>query len=506
MAKPKRKVPTTVKFGAQGETLHQYVKDPFRIKIIIGPLGSGKTITTIQYMLERIIKQKKNANKERKSRWVVIRNTYPDLETTTIPDFREIFSDDFGVFKMSNPPRFYADFNLVDGSRVLSEIIFLALDQPEDIKKLRGTQLTGGWLNETKEIPKAALDMLDSRIGRYPSRMELGSYWHGILGDTNAPDEDHWLAELAEDTPKNWKIYIQPGGVRWINGEWVLNPLAENLNMLPEGYYDNIIQGKRKDWIQVNVENRFGLVKDGKPVHPDFSRDVHVSERPLPIEPGAVTFIGIDFGRTPAATFAQLVNNQWRVLRELVTEDMGAFKFGGILKRMMNADPFHGENMKWEMWGDPAGEQMAQTDDNTPFEMLMKCGLEAFPTFTNDFSIRMNSLDNLLTSIDDGQPRIIIDPSCKKLIRGLNGGYAFKRLKISGDERYKDLPDKNMHSHVVESLHYLLLGAGEAESVMGTMDGEAMEEVESGEDFHGWHPDFTGADTGYTSQRRKMTA
>ncbi len=495
MARAKKApVPVTIKFGAQGETLHRFVKDPHRVKIIIGPLGSGKTTTAIQYMFERVVKQKPNAMGERKSRWVSIRNTYPDLETTTIPDFREIFTDDFGEFKMSNPPRFYADFKLVDGTRVLAEFVFLALDQPEDIKKLRGTQLTGGWLNETKEIPKAALDMLDGRIGRYPSRMELGDYWHGIIGDTNAPDEDHWLAEYFEDQPKNWKIYRQPGGVSFINGEWVLNPLAENLNLLPKGYYENIIQGKRKDWIQVNVENRFGLVKTGKPVHPDFSRDVHVSTRPLPIEPSAVVFVGIDFGRTPAACFGQLVNNQWRILRELVTEDMGAFKFGGILKRFMNADPFGSEALKWDVFGDPAGEQMAQTDDNTPFEMLMKQGIEAFPTFTNDFSIRMNSLDNLLTTLEDGQPRIVIDPSCKKLIRALNGGYQFKRMKVSGDERYEDKPNKNMHSHVVESLHYLLLGAGEAESVMGTADNGEFDEIENGEDFGGWSPQFTGTD------------
>ena len=108
--------------------------------------------------------------------------------------------------------------------------------------------------------------MLDSRIGRYPKKADLGRFWHGILSDTNAPDEDHWMAEVEENTPLGWKVYMQPGGVNWINGQWVPNPLAENVVNLPDNYYQNIIQGKRKDWIQVNVENRFGLVKDGKPV------------------------------------------------------------------------------------------------------------------------------------------------------------------------------------------------------------------------------------------------
>jgi hypothetical protein len=108
----------------------------------------------------------------------------------------------------------------------------------------------------------------------------------------------------------------------------------------------------------------------------------------------------------------------------------------------------------------------------------------------------MNSLDNLLCSVSEGQPNIIIDPSCKKLIRGLNGGYQFKRLRITGEARYEDKPNKNMSSHICEGLHYLLLGAGEAESVMGSTDNE-QSEIELGEDFDGWHPDYTATGTDY---------
>ena len=484
---PKR--PATFQFGADGEVLNEYAGDDYRVSLIIGPLGSGKTTTTIQKMLKKIVTQRPNRNGERKSRWVAIRNTYPDLETTTIPDFREIFTDDLGTFKFSTPPRFQMDFPLADRTRVISEVFFLALDQMEDVRKLRGTQLTGGWLNETKEIPRAVLDMLDSRIGRYPSRAELGDYWHGILGDSNAPDEEHWLAEFYYDTPRGWKVYMQPGGVNLVNGEWVLNPAAENLRFLPRDYYYNLIQGKKKDWISVNVENKFGAVKDGKPVHPDFSRDLHVSKTTLPFEPSAVIYIGIDFGRTPAATFGQLVNGQWRILRELVTEDMGAHKFGGILRRFINKE--FEEVAKLDVWGDPSGEAMAQTRDETPFDMLAAQGVEAFPTFTNDPDIRIAALDNLLTRVEDGQPSIVIDPSCKVLIKGLNNGYQFKRLRVSGEDRFHDKTHNNKWSHVVESLHYLLLGGGEAESVTGSYDNEASE-VESEEDFTGWSPSFTG--------------
>ena len=45
--------------------------------------------------------------------------------------------------------------------------------------------------------------------------------------------------------------------------------------------------------------------------------------------------------------------------------------------------------------------------------------------------------------------------------KGLAGGFCFKRVKVAGDERYHDQPDKNQYSHPVEALEYAMLGAGE---------------------------------------------
>ena len=38
------------------------------------------------------------------------------------------------------------------------EVIFLALDRPEDVKKLLSLELTGVWVNEAREIPKSIID------------------------------------------------------------------------------------------------------------------------------------------------------------------------------------------------------------------------------------------------------------------------------------------------------------------------------------------------------------
>lgn len=46
------------------------------------------------------------------------------------------------------------------------------------------------------------------------------------------------------------------------------------------------------------------------------------------------------------------------------------------------------------------------------------------------------------------------------------GGYKYRRIQVGGDERFKDAPDKNMYSHVAEALQYLMIGAGEARTLI----------------------------------------
>jgi hypothetical protein len=108
----------------------------------------------------------------RKTRWVAVRNTYPDLLGTTAKDWLDMF-EHLGKFTKGSlePPTHKLNFELEDGTRVESELVFLALDREEHVRKLRGLQVTGAWPNEVKELPFAVISMLDLRIGRYPKEV-----------------------------------------------------------------------------------------------------------------------------------------------------------------------------------------------------------------------------------------------------------------------------------------------------------------------------------------------
>jgi hypothetical protein len=456
-------------YKPQGPTLDRYIASTAQRTFICGPLGSAKTNGSAWKSFRIMCGQAPDANGIRKSRIAAIRNTYPDLLGTTAKDWLEMFGD-LGRFVKSGyePPTHTLAFKIEDGTVVNAEMVFLALDREEHVRKLRGLQLTAGWLNETKELPFAVVQMLDLRVGRYPQ--EVRPTWYGVFGDSNAPDTDHWYYRLAEeDRPEGWLFLKQPGGLirDGVDSPWRENPAAENINNLPPGYYLKGAQGKDEDWIKVNLANEYGFVKDGKPVYPDYRDSLHCRE--FEADPALGLYIGLDFGLTPAALIGQrTVMGQWRFRHEYVTEDTGVVRFADGLKKFLG-EKFPGFSIN-AITGDPAGDQrqVADNEERTVFQILEANQVVATPAFTNDFSIRTEAFAAPMRRLIDGQPGMLIHPDCRVTRKGLQGGYAFKRLKVSGDERYRDVPDKNKFSHPCEAGQYLVMGAGEGHAIKTT--------------------------------------
>lgn len=465
--------PRKINYYPPGPIGRKFLASDSFVAGIMGPIGSGKSTACVMKLIRNFQKQAAGPDKVKRRRTAVIRNTYPELKTTTIKTWHDWVPENQGKWLESGPPRHH-----LTGPGYDWEIWFIALDRPEDIRKLLSMELSDAWINEAREVPKAILDGLTGRVGRYPSMREGGVTDPQIIMDTNPPDTDHWWAKLADfPTPEFtestaelesklrtigslrrdqslYEFFRQPGG---------FDDGAENIKNLPPGYYERAKAGKAEEWIKVYIDASYGFVIEGKPVFPEYRESVHCKE--FSLLPGVPISVGIDFGLTPAAVFGQRTAfGAWRFHSELVSQDMGARRFGEILRTMMQSR--YRDYVFDAITGDPAGDARSQSDETTAFEVLRAAGVEARPAPTNDFTKRREAVAFYLSKILDGTPGLLIHPQCHVLRKAMAGGYCYRRAQVTGEERFRDVPDKNQFSHVADAAQYLLLGAGEAQTAV----------------------------------------
>ena len=442
----------TIKYSPAGPTLKAFHQSDAFVRGLMGPIGSGKSTACAVELVKLAGTQTVGPDGIRRSRFAIIRNTYPELKATTIKTWEQWIPRDLGRFAMDPPITHHIR---ADGMDV--EVMFLALDREEDQRKLLSLELSAAWINEAREVPKAILDTLTGRVGRFPSSRQGGCRHPCVIMDTNAPDTEHWWFRLAEgETPEDWEFFRQPSGD---------NSDAENTENLPPRYYERAVTGKDDDWIKVYVRGEYGFVQDGKPVFPAYRDGVHVAPETIPPVVGLPLLVGCDFGLTPAAIICQhTARGQWLVLDELVTEDTGAVRFAELLSAYL-AQNYPG--MHVDGYGDPAGEARAQTDERTVLEIMREyTGYRWLSAPSNDWTMRREAVTTALNRLIDGTPGLLLSPKCVTLRKGFVGGYHFRAVKAAGSEMYHQKPVKNRYSHPHDALQYALLGGGEYRVVL----------------------------------------
>lgn len=424
---------------------------------ITGNSGKSSGAGVIE-ILKRGMQQQQGPDGIRHTRWIVVRNTYRQLGDTVIKTF----------FNWC-PPSSWGDWKQQEHTyRITSlentdiEILFRALDRPDHVANLLSLEVTGGWVNEAREVPWPIIDALQGRVGQYPPLNQGGPTWYGLILDTNPPDIDsewyeffekkkHATIEIGGKLVPFAEIFRQPSG---------LSAEAENLANLVGGrnYYLNLMQGKTDEYIKVYIKGDYGFVIEGKPVFPEYNDRIHCDEDIYAADDLPV-YVGLDFGLTPAASYSQVDEfGRWKVIAELVSKSMGIDRFSD---QMIEFQGRHFPRNEFIYIGDPAGEKRAETDERTCFDILHAKGIPIEAGLQNP-QIRQESIRKPLRQLVDGKPQFALHPRCIMLRKGFMGGYALRRLQVSG-ERYADVPEKNIYSHIQDSLQYVgtrLFGIG----------------------------------------------
>ena len=429
-------------------TGESFMNSDNKMRVLMGPVGSGKSVACSFEIIRRASMQKPDASGKRRTRAAVVRETARQLQDTVIKTFSDWFPPGVCGRYMRTTKTYFFEVGDVE-----CEIMFRALDDADDVANLNSLELSFAWFNECRDIHPEIVDAMSKRIGRFPSSKDGGPTWYGMWGDTNPPTMDTWwYYQMEQLDPKDgvghndngWDVFKQPSG---------RSTFAENVENLPDEYYDT--QGRSEEYIRVFIDGDYGLSSAGQPVYKYFRPDYHMGRATLrPINNGVRPIVvGMDLGLTPAAVIGQQ-DPRGRVLiyDEAVSFDMGVQRFVRTVLKPLLYERFSGIPVLIVV--DPAGVQRAQTDERSAVDIIKAEGLRVIAAKTNNISARLSSVDDFLMRQVDGDSAFLVDPRCSQLKAAMMGGYRFHKKNGT--------IDKNKHSHVAEALQYFMLHVGSA--------------------------------------------
>lgn len=430
-------------------TLLRFMASDKKVRIVRGPVGSGKSSGMVVELLRRAMEQAPDPKDGiRRTRGAIVRNTLPELKNTCLKTVQELLGP-------------IIDYKVTDRSvwiklpGIETEWLLMPLDTPEDRKRLLSLDITFAWLSELRELPlQILLDVL-GRCGRYPSMMHGGPSWYGLIGETNSFDEDSEWNEVLENRnldgkplPNTWDYFIQPGA---------RDPGAENRENLTAGYYENLIENNTDAWVEQYVDNIIAPSLAGEAVfRSSFKRSFHVAAQDLLPVPSTMAVVGMDFGRHPAALITQIdPRGRLLVLDEVVGDNMGVEKFVAEHLRPVFARSEYAR-IPAGVCGDPAGIARGQIGEESVFQVLKRLGLSSQPAQTNNIEPRLRSVEKWLLQQRDGAGALLISPKCTTLIQAMQSKYRYAKKK---DGELQALPEKkHPWSDICDALQYACLG------------------------------------------------
>jgi hypothetical protein len=170
---------------------------------IVGPVGSGKTTGIFFKLCYMAGLQAPGPDGIRRSRAVIVRNTLPQLRDTTLSSWNYWFKPGQAGEWKATEWKFILKFADVE-----CEVLFRPLDTPQDVARVLSLEVTFAIIDEFVEIPRAIIDALSARCGRYPSAVMGGATNWGMWGSSNPSTEDNWWHDYLHDP----LICAQPEG------------------------------------------------------------------------------------------------------------------------------------------------------------------------------------------------------------------------------------------------------------------------------------------------------
>lgn len=452
-----------------GPTLNTFHDSNVKIRGIRGAIRTGKSVSSAVEVMLRAQAQMPSKDGVRRTRCLVVRNTFGQLSDTTIKTFMQwIPPQTYGRYTASPYPNYMIKFRGQDTIPVECEVWFRALDREDQLRNLLSMEYTFFWANEARELQRDFIDWLESRAGNFPSKMEMpptckGPWptWYGGWMDTNPPSDSHWWYKLFENqcnpASKDFDFKISTKYQQFVVDK------TENSHNLPTNYYDELAIGKSPEWVKIYIEGQYGYEGTGKRVYPNYSDEFHGRADNFEPIAGQEIIRGWDIGDTfhPAMVLGQ-IHHGIEIFDELVVEDCNIYRFKDICTEYCNR---YYAGFQFRDYGDPAmTKRSALGKDEAAAHGIFASGPISIYVAPGEetFTGRRETVERLLHRVEPAykdtpvRAFLRISKRCKMIREGMMGKYYYP--KVGGTDAYHERPKKNLHADVINAMEYLLTG------------------------------------------------
>lgn len=482
-----------------GPIADAYIASRAFIKGIMGPVGSGKTIASGQAFLQLAKKQGGVMGRDgvlvRKSRFAIIRDTYPNLDRNTIPSWWKIIPKHVGDFVNSSPRIHRFGFVLRRDGHILDQLApvlevcqvemeFRAIGDQTVEDALRGLEVTAALVNEADRTHPDILTFLAGRVGRFGDLDPSLVVDPQIMLDLNGNDDENWTHKVLveERLPQELtdalmavsanrplvEYFEQPEAV---DEHGNVNPRAENVENLPEGYYQRQYAFAKmrgnETYILRMLRSKFTPPQSGRSVFPEYLDQIHCAE--FDAIPGVPLFIMADQGLLGAVLIGQFVKGQLRILEEIScvfeTEDdeievvqLGGETLGRQVKDLLIAR--YPTFTVGDAVCDPAGAAGEDAINFRSWRQEFSKGLgfkvRKARVPRNAIAPRLKAVRTRLNMVIGAERGLLVHKRCRMTRRAFRTKYFYPRIgKGSGEGYYSDVPKKVQgYSDLMDALQY----------------------------------------------------
>lgn len=389
---------------------------PNKYKCFLGGFGAGKSVALVWEAIDLSMRYPGNFG-------LLTRKYNDDIKDTTRATFFE-----------QCPKELILDVR-EGGNRVTfingSNIVFCGLytKAKTRISKLGSYNLGFFAIDEAYEASEEDFLMLQGRL-----RLVCAAKQYGFLS-TNPPNTDHWIFRYFDNpTDTNYAKVVKCSS--YDNPNLPADYIA-NLEKLPETWKKRFLYGE------------FGFLYYGLPVYANFDEKIHIKK--LEWESGII-YRGWDFGWVKPAVIFLTFDNMGRIkiFQEYIGDKIYLKEF--VPKVILFSNTKFPEAM-FKDFCDAAGVQKTDKAEHTSIEILKEYHIN--PRYRKVSVLQgIEEIEKKFSLLIQGQPAIQVDPSCKYLIEGFQGGYHYPK----DSQGHLDInPAKDgLYEHSQDAFRYII--------------------------------------------------